>query len=335
VSFVDCLCGIGARGIRVAKEVPGVSRVYFNDINSKAIGLAKQSSFLNEIESKCNFSNEETCSFLLSKSQSDVGRFGITDVDPFGTPSPFVESAIRSTEHDGLISLTATDSAVLCGVYPQVALRKYLGLPLRTDYCHEMGLRLMLGLVAMTAMRLETGIVPLFSHHDRHYFRIYFQLKVGNNYSIENECNIGFVAHCFKCGFRTTIKRTDFIEGSSGISVKNISCPSCKALDSSKSSLKIGGPCWVGKLESQDFVEECSLNSDLGIFLSHELQIPLYYDLSSLTQDMGLRTPKLDGVMDELLKAGFTSSRTRHNPNAIRTEAPLADLRFHVSKLAR
>ena len=45
-SFADSLCGIGARGLRVAVEVPGISQIYMNDINPIAIDYAKKSADL-------------------------------------------------------------------------------------------------------------------------------------------------------------------------------------------------------------------------------------------------------------------------------------------------
>ena len=33
ISFVDSMCGLGARGVRVGKEIPQIQKVVFNDIN--------------------------------------------------------------------------------------------------------------------------------------------------------------------------------------------------------------------------------------------------------------------------------------------------------------
>ena len=81
---------------------------------------------------KCKFSRKRSFSVSFSTREENNGdRFDAVDVDPFGTPSPFVDCALRSIKDGGLLSVSATDSGVLCGVYPKVALRKYLGLPLR------------------------------------------------------------------------------------------------------------------------------------------------------------------------------------------------------------
>ncbi|MGI0091262.1 MAG: tRNA (guanine-N1)-methyltransferase, partial [Nitrososphaerales archaeon] len=207
--FVDSLAGTGARGIRVASEAPEFKKILMNDVSSTSMDLAKNSAELNHVSEKCRFSKREVCSFLSTREDNDGVRFDAVDVDPFGTPSPFVDCALRSVKDGGLLSVSATDSAVLCGVYPRVAFRKYLGMPLRTDYAHEVGMRLLFGLLSMTAMRLELSIEPVFCHHDMHYFRAYSMVRVGNRGSKENEREIGFIAHCFRCGSRKVISQQD------------------------------------------------------------------------------------------------------------------------------
>jgi tRNA G26 N,N-dimethylase Trm1 len=61
-------------------------------------------------------------------------RFTIVDLDPFGSPANYVDCMMRSVEDGGLVSVTATDTAVLCGKHPEVCLRKYYGLPLNNSY---------------------------------------------------------------------------------------------------------------------------------------------------------------------------------------------------------
>ena len=337
LTFVDALTGTGARGIRVAKEVKTCSKIFLNDVNSAALGIASESAEINGIKEKCVFSKSEACAFLLSRTENAGERFDIVEIDPFGTPSDYVDCAIKACKDGGLVSLTATDSAVLCGVYPKVALRKYLGFPLRTDYCHEVGMRLIFGLLAQTAMRLETGIRPLFCHHDMHYFRVYCQVKVGNNYSRENEAEIGFVLHCFKCGKRSLIGRDEFFSTSTSISKREraslsatLTCPNCGP----GSRFAVGGPCWIGKIQSTDFVKKCAAASESQLF-SEELDLPLYYDLTTISQGLGTRTPRITDTIEALRGLGFTASRTRLNPKAVRTEAPIDQLRGVVERLGR
>jgi tRNA (guanine26-N2/guanine27-N2)-dimethyltransferase len=323
--FGDCLSGTGARGIRVANEALEFRRVFLNDISPVSIELAKLSARENKVEEKCVFSNREAGAFLSARLENAGERFDALDLDPFGTPSPFVDEALKATKHHGILSVSATDTAVLCGVYPSVALRKYLGLPLRTDYSQEVGIRLMLGLLSFTAMRCEAGIRPLFAHHDKHYFRTYSLVEIGNNYSRQNEAQIGYILHCFKCGSRRMVSRSDFFEDLAS----RLHCTDCD-----NAAMKIGGPLWIGKIQSGEFVQKCSQLSDLPVF-DEELDLPLYYDLSKLSDELGTSTPKIASVISKLRTIGHSASRTRLNPKAVRTDAPLRELRMILVELVR
>jgi tRNA (guanine26-N2/guanine27-N2)-dimethyltransferase len=348
LTFADSLAGTGARGIRVANEVPAIDRVFLNDINSKALDFAKKSAKMNRIEDKCMFSRSEVCSFLVSRIQNEGERFDFVDVDPFGTPSDYIDCALRSVRDGGLLSLTATDSAVLCGVYPKVALRKYLGLSLRTDYCHEVAMRLLFGLASLTAMRLETGIEPIFCHHDMHYFRAYLKVKVGNPYSKQNEKNIGFTFHCFSCGHRSVVSREEFYSlsrnslserknGSNHVRAGSrfLVCPDCGRGSPEKGGrVAIGGPLWIGSIQSSEFVSRCSKISDDRLFYE-ESDLPLYYDLRTIHLKRGTSMPKISAILENLRSQGFLASRTRLNPNALRTDANMEAVRNAVLELAQ
>lgn len=337
VTFADSLAGVGARGLRVAKEVEGIDSIFLNDINSRALEMGRRSAALNSIEHKCTFSRREACSFLLSRAENSGERFDITDVDPFGTPSDYIDCAIRSVKDGGLLSITATDSAVLCGVYPEVALRKYLALPIRTEYSHEVGLRLLFGLAAQMAMRLETGIEPMFCHHNMHYFRAYLKVKVGNPYSRANEKKLGFILHCFNCGSRRIKSREEYfmqrtkadIESETSKNPREVGCPSC-----GKRRLAVAGPLWIGGISSPDFEAKCRSISELSVF-NPELANPLYYDVNLVKLGSGLSMPKIGRIVAELNSRGYPASRTRLNPNGVRTDATKEVLREIVLELAR
>jgi tRNA (guanine26-N2/guanine27-N2)-dimethyltransferase len=351
-SFADALTGTGARGVRVAKEVPSIGRVFLNDINSKALDYAKQSVVLNDLSDKCVLSRSEVSSFLSTRAPNGGERFDFVDLDPFGTPSDFVDCALRAVKNEGMLSLTATDSAVLCGVYPRVALRKYLGLSLRTDYCHEMAMRLLFGLVAQTAMRLEVGIAPLFCHHDMHYFRIYLSVKVGNRFSKENEPKLGYILHCFNCGEHTILSRDEFFslrndrekktgrDGEPRKLSEYLICQQCGNGSREKGGrVALGGPLWIGNIQDRAFAKKCSedpaAKGKTRLLFAEELDLPLYYDLATFPLKKGASLPKITKVMESLHSLGFQSSRTRLNPHALRTDASLQTLRELVAELAR
>ena len=66
-------------------------------------------------------------------------QFDVIDLDPYGSAAPFLDSAVQSVSDGGLLCITCTDSAVLCGNHSEVCFAKYGGVALRNKYCHEMG----------------------------------------------------------------------------------------------------------------------------------------------------------------------------------------------------
>ncbi len=175
-TFADGFGGVGARALRVAAEVPEIEQVYCNDVNPTAIEAAKQSAELNSVSNRCSFSINEVCKFLM-QGDREGERFGIIDLDPFGTPAKHIDCVLRAVLDDGLISITATDTAVLHGVYPEVCRRRYYGMPLNNSYGNEVAIRLLASLIALTASRLELAIKPIFSHATMTYLRVLFSLS--------------------------------------------------------------------------------------------------------------------------------------------------------------
>jgi len=157
------LAGCGVRGIRLATEVEGVLKVFMNDISSEAAKLADFNVKLNNLAERVLVANEDA-NLFLSRYAAPRRRFDCVDIDPFGSPVLYLDSALRALRNNGLIALTATDMAPLCGVHPKACLRKYGGKPLRTEYCHELSARLLIGCLASLAAKHDIGVNPVFSY---------------------------------------------------------------------------------------------------------------------------------------------------------------------------
>ena len=96
------------------------------------------------------------------------------------------------------LAVTATDLAPLCGVHEKACIRKYGGKPLRTEYCHELGVRLLVGCVASIAARHGIGIRVVFSYCSAHYVRIYVQIAYGAKKADDSLKNIGIRTPLFQ-----------------------------------------------------------------------------------------------------------------------------------------
>lgn len=324
LTFGDALAGVGARGLRVAKECLGVNRIYLNDLNHKAIELAKRAAELNNVSDKCVFTNKDTVLFLAEHS-TPANRFDIVDVDPFGSPIPFLAAALKAVKRRGLISLTATDTAVLCGVYPNVALRRYGGLSMRCEYGNEVGVRLLFGASARLAMSLNAGIVPVFSQASRHYIRVYFTLEKSVQRADENLKNLGYLSHCSNCGYREVGKNLNL-------------CPKCGA------KMLEAGPLWTGPISSKHILEaavnltsESHKGADKIIALAlGECDLPAtYYVVDRVADRLNTVTPSSENVIAYLKAKGFRAARTILNPKGIRTDASKEDVEEAVLSLRK
>lgn len=344
-SFVDSMSASGARGLRVGMEVEGVNNIIFNDLNPFSIQITKINSVLNNIYNKCCFYNQEICKFLSNTFEYDK-RGTIVDLDPFGTPAPYLDCVLRSVENGGLISITATDTAVLSGVYPKVCFRKYYGKPLRTKYSTEIGTRLLLSAIGLVASRMDLAIFPVFAHAYRNYIRVYCKVKKSNSFAnIINE-NLGYIAHCFNCGNRI------FSKGS------NIN----KICDLCQKNLTIGGPLWISKIFDKELVfkilKDLSrswemanddnssrlrkkatahptqvMNSFFSITLNELDEIPFHFINDELGKILKCIVFSVNDIIEILNKNGYKSSKTIFSSNGFKTEASIQEIKSTMIKL--
>lgn len=68
----------------------------------------------------------------------DKRLFDVIDLDPYGCPSIFLDSALQAVKDGGLLLITATDMAVLAGNSPETCYSKYGAVSLKLKCCHEM-----------------------------------------------------------------------------------------------------------------------------------------------------------------------------------------------------
>ncbi len=67
------------------------------------------------------------CLFTLDVTKIRILGFPFqVDLDPYGSPSVFLDSAVQSITEGGLLMCTATDMAVLCGNNGEVCYSKYV-----------------------------------------------------------------------------------------------------------------------------------------------------------------------------------------------------------------
>lgn len=332
LSVCEPLAGCGVRGIRFAVEVDGVAKVVLNDLNPLAAKLARFNVEENRLSSKVSVENKDA-NLLLSEYAAPRRRFDYIDIDPFGSPIPYVESALRALRNRGLIALTATDTAPLCGVHPKACIRKYGGKPLRTEYAHEIALRILIGSLAVAAAKQDMGIQPVFSHSTDHYVRVYALLNCGAKKADESLGEMGFILHCFNCFHREVSKGTFMIEKKQ--------CAKCKG------KLSVAGPLWLGKMAEKSFCEGMIREIDgkslgqkkrvrkLIYAVLEETEAPAtYYVIDEICDKLGLRTPSAKEVILQLKREGYQAVATHFKSNGIKTNAPSNHVIHIVKALA-
>ena len=320
-TFADSICGVGARGLRTAVEVPKIDTIYLNDLNPIAIEFAKESAKLNQVEDRCTFDINHVCKFLNFE-EREFRKFDLVDLDPFGSPSPYVDCVLRSVSNRGLISITATDTAVLCGVYPNVCYRKYYGFPLRTEYCNEIGIRILVSFIALNASRFDLSIIPYFCHTNLHYMRVYLKIIYGSSLANSVSSKIGFLKHCHNCNHRKVENLRD----------QDLVCEICDT------KCKLAGPLWVDSLFDFEFAGAMlSVLKNDEYFLStkneynkllrmmqicnSELAYPFYFETDSIASKAKKSSISLDKVISTLTGNGFNASKTIMNDKGFKTNA--------------
>ena len=332
ISVCEPLTGCGIRGLRFAVEVDGVRKVFVNDINPEAAKLARFNVERNALAKRVLVANEDA-NLFSSRYAAPRKRFDYIDVDPFGSPVPYLDAAIRALRDGGLLALTATDMAPLCGVHSKACVRKYGGKPLRTEYCHELAVRLLVGCLTMMAAKHEIGIKVVFSHSTDHYIRVYAVAGYGARQADNSLRMMGYILHCFSCFHRET---------SEGIvsPLKN-ECTECG------SKLNVAGPLWLGKISDRDFCSSMKREAEgrglkqgkrilrLLSLVQEEAEASVtYYVIDKICDKLNLPVPPLIEVMDSIKKAGFQATQTHFNTRGVRTNAPAKVVKEVITKLA-
>lgn len=310
--FLEGLSGIGARGLRVGKELE-VEKIVINDLNPSALKMAEHSADLNNLKN-IEFSEKEVCRFLSKYSKKGL-RGSMVDIDPFGSPAAYFDCGIRATMHGGILSTAATDLQVLNGLFQGACKRKYGGIPVRTEYGNEIAIRLVLGCLRAVAARLGVKISPLFVESEMHYYRTY--VKVLNR--PDQEENLGYILHCKNCGHR------------------KISLEQEQECNLCKQKISIAGPLWIGKIFDKEFIQNMLLGipnlevdktceKTLAKCLAESEMPVTYFTLDEIASKMKDSPPKLESAILNLQKNNFLASVTSFSPTGFRTNANINEI---------
>ena len=307
--YLDAMGATGIRGLRVANEC-GIP-VTISDRDPVAIELITR--------------NVQRSGIPVTVIQRDVNAllseqsFDAVDLDPFGTPAPFVDAGVKGTRR--FLFVTATDTAPLCGAHLKAGIRRYSAVPMNTEYHSEVGLRILLGFVVRQTARYDRGVEPIFCYAREHFVRLHLRLLRGTKAADDTLRQTGYIHQCRKCPYR---------EQEPGILSSSRTCPHCGEL------LQPIGPLWLGDLHNRAILAE--MQARIGTMKPGsekalvklldccigELPVPGFYDYHVLAKRLGCSPPEITVVLSRITAEGYPASRTHFSGYGIKTEAPLS-----------
>ena len=300
LTVADAMTATGSRAVRIANEVKG-TQVTANDISPDAIPYIEANIELNHLEN-CRSSNRNLHSLFAEET------FDYVDLDPFGSPAPFVQSAILGCKKRGILAITATDTAPLAGAHAPKCRRRYQSEPVRGYMCHEGGLRILMCSIARELAKFDRGMKPLLSFYADHYFRTYIQVEEGAEKADRMMDQLGYMEYNTETLERSVSKHYD--------------------------EKHKYGPFWLGPLHDQEFIstlnpegmaaeKRCTKYLDLW---NNELDTEVFvYDMSELSSHIKKSPAKLVDFL-ELLNAHGKASPTHISPTSFKTDLPLKDI---------
>ncbi len=159
---LDAFAATGVRGLRFEKEAGW--DVVATEVNERAFRRLKRNIATNgsSVEAKLKDCRREMMD----------GRFRAVDIDPYGSPSQFIEFSALALEKPSLLMVTATDTANLFGVYPRKCDKLY-GIPSERKFSpKEIGTRILLSHVIRELGKYDKAFLPLLSFSIKHYVRL-------------------------------------------------------------------------------------------------------------------------------------------------------------------
>jgi tRNA (guanine26-N2/guanine27-N2)-dimethyltransferase len=291
-SVLDGLAATGAWGIRMALEA-GVRDITFTERSSVAVDLIRENLRRNDL--------------VADIEAGDVRRhlaragYDFVDIDPFGPPTPFLPAVFDAPEISRGIGVTATDTAVLCGTYPEACRRRYDAQPMRCPQGAEIGLRILVGYCARLAAARGKSIRPILAFAAEHFVRILLTVETGSR-----PATLGRVVRAGPSRFAPV---------------------SAAARDSI-------GPLWLGPLSTSEVLRKLGPTAWTSVgsarllaSLQAESDMPPFFVTTDelAAQERG-SPPKLERFIAGLREIGYRATRTHFHPRGVKTDAPPEDV---------
>ncbi|KAI6190670.1 TRNA (guanine(26)-N(2))-dimethyltransferase [Aphelenchoides bicaudatus] len=342
---LDALSASGLRALRFAKEVPGLTRVVANDFSEGAVEIIKNNVEVNGVKDLVTVTYSDATQ-LMSEHRILQKRFHAVDLDPYGSASPFLNTAVQCVADRGILMVTCTDMACLCGNTPEAAMSKYGSTTFRHKSCHEAAIRILLRSVQQHAAMYDRYIEPLVCVSVDFYIRCFIRMHTGAQKAKDGSTRLSNVLYCTGChglGFQPLVNKV--VNGNSikfniarytsnGLADERGLCVHCKG------SVQMAGPIYTGNYFNREFVTQLledivntpegkrlgtheRLVGLLSVMLEELDDVPLYYEIDQLVQVCKQTVPTSQLFRSAFLNAGYQCSSSHCTPKALKTDAPL------------
>ncbi|MDA3856155.1 MAG: hypothetical protein PF569_07910 [Candidatus Woesearchaeota archaeon] len=301
IKFCDPMAASGIREIRFMKTIPDkFSKLVLGDISKTAIKNIKRNFKDNKVSlKKVELKHQNALMTILED------YYDFIEIDPFGSPVPFLDLACQKTKHKGILSVTATDTAALCGTYPKTTMRRYNTKVEKTYYLEEVGLRNLIAHCQIQAAKYDKNLIPLVSYSYKHYYKIFFKVEESRERSLES------------------IKNLKWLEW-------DRETQETKVLD--LETKKSFGKTYVGKLHDKDFLDQLIASSDLiednaEILkfldkMKNEIEMVGYYNPHKFQKAYKFESQlSFNEMIERLQEKNFEVSRPHNNGLGIKTNA--------------
>ncbi|MCI4436356.1 MAG: hypothetical protein JHC33_06040 [Ignisphaera sp.] len=329
--FVDPMAATGVRGVRFALEVlAGVDKegeIFMGDISDDAVKLIMHNIKVSNIDSLSNVNvhvNLMDANELLYHLRRQKLIIDYIDIDPFGSPAPFLHSALSTIRDGGVVGITATDTAVLEGKYPATLYRRYGVKGVKSIISKDIAIRALLAYTMKTASIFDNFIYPILSYYTKHYIRIFVKVRKSATKANEylKKC-LGTMMVCNRCGFN--------FFASEETAARDVRCPICGG---TMVSIK---PLWICNLFDSEYVGKTYelakempwlSRSSLNILnkLTDATPLGSTIRVTYIARVLNVKPPPIKRVIECIRNKGFKASENLLYPDALLTNATANDI---------
>ncbi|KAG0632908.1 N2,N2-dimethylguanosine tRNA methyltransferase-domain-containing protein [Tuber brumale] len=380
-TILDALSATGLRALRYALEIPFVTHTTSNDLDPSASQFIRRNIQFNKTHTTKTIDPALTPDAAMSKIQVETAnathhmysvlsppkpqteaeyangksrerhfsKYDVIDLDPFGTAVPFLDAAVQAVSDGGLLCITCTDAGVWASMgYSEKCFSLYGGVPIKGEWSHEAGLRLILYATATAAARYGCSIEPLLSLSIDFYARVFVRVckspqevkKLASTSMIVYNCDSG----CGSWRTQSLGKRKEEKNKNGngtylkfGLAMAPTTCPECPDCGF---TMHLGGPMWSGPMHSPTFITHLlsvlpaqppeiyqtlpRITGMLQTALEESTlpNSPFFFVTNRLARTLHCEAPPLAAFRGALMRLGYTVVRSHCKPTSVKTDAP-------------